>query len=242
LLQIITSLDCAEADDGNGAAATAPAGDVAAEGSAAGGRQQQHRLPAEGEVRLVAATRLPQQEGCPARFTLAVPRIDAYFTGTGARRLLAPAARCCLLLLLLLLHRPSTCPCPTFRLSHPTALPTSRLPTFRLNFAPPPPTPPPPRSHTHHRHPSPLPLPAGDLLAALLLANMERSPGRLANAVELAVAALQGVLRATAAAAGPGHLGAGARGAADCRARELRLVQNLHHITRPAVYSRAQPL
>jgi pyridoxal/pyridoxine/pyridoxamine kinase len=45
--------------------------------------------------------------------------------------------------------------------------------------------------------------PSGDLLAALLLARIHQQPDRLAAAVELAVAGLQGVLAATAAAAGP---------------------------------------
>lgn len=44
--------------------------------------------------------------------------------------------------------------------------------------------------------------PAGDLLAALLLARIHQSPDNLAAAVELAVAGLQGVLAATATAAG----------------------------------------
>ena len=44
---------------------------------------------------------------------------------------------------------------------------------------------------------------AGDLLTALLLGWTARHPQDLATAVEQAVAGLQGVLRATAAAAGP---------------------------------------
>jgi hypothetical protein len=56
------------------------------------------------------------------------------------------------------------------------------------------------------------------------------------------VAALQGVLQATAAAAGQEHLGSMQRSAADSRARELRLVQNLHHITQPTIMYRAAPL
>ncbi len=71
---------------------------------------------------------------------------------------------------------------------------------------------------------------------------MEAHPGDLAGAVERAVGALQGVLRATAAAAGQQHLGSGERSAADSHARELRLVQNLAHITAPVVGSRAVPL
>jgi hypothetical protein len=34
-------------------------------------------------IALVACTRLPQQQGVPSRFMVTVPRIDAYFTGTG---------------------------------------------------------------------------------------------------------------------------------------------------------------
>jgi pyridoxal/pyridoxine/pyridoxamine kinase len=44
---------------------------------------------------------------------------------------------------------------------------------------------------------------AGDLLAALLLARIHQQPDQLSSAVELAVAGLQGVLEATAVAAGP---------------------------------------
>jgi pyridoxal/pyridoxine/pyridoxamine kinase len=51
---------------------------------------------------------------------------------------------------------------------------------------------------------------SGDLLAALLLARIHQQPDKLAAAVELAVAGLQGVLAATAAAAGPAATAAGA--------------------------------
>jgi hypothetical protein len=71
---------------------------------------------------------------------------------------------------------------------------------------------------------------------------MERHPGNLAAAVEHAVGALQGVLQATAAAAGQEHLGSTERSAADSSARELRLVQNLHHITQPSIVHKAMPL
>lgn len=47
-------------------------------------------------------------------------------------------------------------------------------------------------------------------MAALLLARISSSPDNLAGAVELAVAGLQGVLAATAAAAGPVATAAGA--------------------------------
>lgn len=47
-------------------------------------------------------------------------------------------------------------------------------------------------------------------MAALLLARIHERPSHLASAVELAVAGLQGVLAATAAAAGPAALAAGA--------------------------------
>jgi pyridoxine kinase len=79
---------------------------------------------------------------------------------------------------------------------------------------------------------------AGDLFAALLLAWTHRRPGDLAAAVELAVAGLQAVLQATAAAGG----GAGGRGAAAFAARELRLVECGDALAVPVVSLRAEAL
>ena len=77
---------------------------------------------------------------------------------------------------------------------------------------------------------------AGDLTAALLLARDARAPGRLAEAVEAAVASVQGVLQRTAAfAAAPG-----APPPPACA--ELRLVQSAGDITAPTVVYKAEPL
>lgn len=84
----------------------------------------------------------------------------------------------------------------------------------------------------------------GDLLAALLLARIHERPSHLASAVELAVAGLQGVLAATAAAAGLTALAAGAddRSAEVFKAKELRLIQAQGALLKPAVTIKAQAL
>mmetsp|Transcript_16356 Transcript_16356/g.28042 ORF Transcript_16356/g.28042 Transcript_16356/m.28042 type:complete len:336 (+) Transcript_16356:1-1008(+) len=74
----------------------------------------------------------------------------------------------------------------------------------------------------------------GDLMAALLLAWLHLYPGDLQTAVERTVAGLQAVLEATAEACGPAALNAD-RTAAVCAARELRLVQNQHHLVKPPI-------
>lgn len=112
------------------------------------------------DIVLLASTRQPQEDGCPSRFSVSVPRLDAYFTGTG------------------------------------------------------------------------------DLLAALLLARVTQHPGRLAVAVEAAVASLHAVLKDTAEHAGDA-MQATTRSAAVCRRRELRLVQNQHSIAHPVVQFKA---
>lgn len=80
----------------------------------------------------------------------------------------------------------------------------------------------------------------GDLFSALLLGFLQRHPEDLRFAVEKAVNALQVVLRGTAKAAGPAALGKGARDAAVCRARELRLVQFQGAIVDPPIAYRAE--
>lgn len=77
---------------------------------------------------------------------------------------------------------------------------------------------------------------AGDLCAALLLARSSENPGRLAAAVELAVASVQAVLQRTAAfAAAPGAPSGPA-------ARELQLVQSVAELMNPTVEHRVEAL
>ena len=82
---------------------------------------------------------------------------------------------------------------------------------------------------------------AGDLLAALLLAWLHRTPDDLQLAVERAVSALQAVLKYTAKAAG-GAATAQERIAEVCRARELRLIECQQCLIDPAVNLSAKPL
>ncbi|BDA42154.1 Pyridoxal kinase [Coccomyxa sp. Obi] len=67
----------------------------------------------------------------------------------------------------------------------------------------------------------------GDLLTALLLAQLDKQPRNLKAAVESAVASLQGVLQATVKAAGESAF-ANERDAKVAKDRELRLIENQH--------------
>lgn len=115
------------------------------------------------EITLIASTTLPQANSSPAKLKVRIPKLPAYFTGTG------------------------------------------------------------------------------DLLAALLLAWLHRYPDNVALAIETAVAGLQGVLQATAAACGPSAMSTG-RSASVFAARELMLVQNQQHIVEPRIEIRAESL
>jgi pyridoxine kinase len=77
---------------------------------------------------------------------------------------------------------------------------------------------------------------AGDLTAALILARTAEGPHRLAEAVELAVASVQAVLRRTADAATAAGAPTGPA------AVELRLIQSAAEIVRPEVLHRVEPL
>ena len=77
------------------------------------------------------------------------------------------------------------------------------------------------------------------MFTALLLAWTHAHPDDLKAALELAVAGLQAVLLDTVAHCG-GAATSAERGAAVCRARELRLVQNQHHLAHPEVIFRAE--
>lgn len=82
---------------------------------------------------------------------------------------------------------------------------------------------------------------AGDLLAALLLAWLHRTPDDLQLAVERAVSSLQAVIIRTAAAAG---IAAGTRERTIelCKARELRLIESRDCFEDPAITVSAMPL
>jgi len=74
----------------------------------------------------------------------------------------------------------------------------------------------------------------GDLLSALLLAWLHKRPGDLEGAVTRAVATAQQTVRSTMARAG--RLAASVERSAEvCRARELRLVENIPSIVAPPV-------
>lgn len=79
----------------------------------------------------------------------------------------------------------------------------------------------------------------GDLMAALLLAHLHRTPDRVTHAVEQAVASVQAVLRVTAEHAG---VDSEARGAESMRLRELRLIQASSELLHPEVKCRARDL
>ena len=68
-------------DDATGAAAAASRSD--AEADEAEVRGDASPLPAQ-HITLVASTRQPQLPGRPAAFRVRIPKLDAYFTGTGA--------------------------------------------------------------------------------------------------------------------------------------------------------------
>jgi pyridoxine kinase len=74
------------------------------------------------------------------------------------------------------------------------------------------------------------------LTAALILARTAEEPHRLAEAVELAVASVQAVLRRTADAATAAGAPTGPA------AVELRLIQSAAEIVRPEVLHRVEPL
>ena len=64
-----------------------PAGQLASHSVLLPAAQVVSSLQVEGDVghvTIVASTRLPQRAGGGQRLRLRVPRIDAYFTGTGA--------------------------------------------------------------------------------------------------------------------------------------------------------------
>lgn len=77
---------------------------------------------------------------------------------------------------------------------------------------------------------------AGDLTAALLLANLARAPDRTAEAAASAVAAVQGVLRRTKEAADAPGAKQGPEGG------ELRLIQSAEEILRPSTAVAFEPL
>lgn len=81
----------------------------------------------------------------------------------------------------------------------------------------------------------------GDLMAALLLANLYKDAGNMQHAVEQAIASLQAILLASAEASGDAAH-AKERTAKVCKARELRLIQNQNLIHSPPVKIKVQPL
>lgn len=81
----------------------------------------------------------------------------------------------------------------------------------------------------------------GDLLAALLLAWLHRTPDDLQLAVERAVSSLQAVIIRTAAAAGSAA-GTRERTIELCKARELRLIESRDCFEDPAITVSAIPL
>lgn len=85
---------------------------------------------------------------------------------------------------------------------------------------------------------------AGDLFAALLLARLHRHPDNLALALELCVATMQSVLKATrdyyVAHAPPAA--SGGSSPRSVRLRELRLIQSRPAIEAPTVQHRAERL
>jgi hypothetical protein len=72
-LQVITSMDSTAGSTGEVAGSTAGEAGAAEADS----------------IALVACTRLPQQQGAPSSFMVTVPRIDAYFTGTGGDHIMS---------------------------------------------------------------------------------------------------------------------------------------------------------
>lgn len=81
----------------------------------------------------------------------------------------------------------------------------------------------------------------GDLMAALLLAHLNRAPKRVAHAVEQTVASVQAVLCNTLEHAGD-EAGDGAEGAAGMREKELRLIQSSDELLQADVTCRARDL
>lgn len=82
----------------------------------------------------------------------------------------------------------------------------------------------------------------GDLLTALLLARVHQYPDQVAHAVELAVGALQAVLKETVDEAGPEAMASKERSAQVFSRRELRLVQAQRYLVDPPVIVAAEPL
>lgn len=81
----------------------------------------------------------------------------------------------------------------------------------------------------------------GDLMTALLLANLYKDPSNMQHAVEQAIASLQAVLQASAEVSGPAAQSR-ERSAEVCKTRELRLIQNQHLILSPPVKLKVMPL
>lgn len=81
----------------------------------------------------------------------------------------------------------------------------------------------------------------GDLMTALLLANLYKDSSNMQHAVEQAIAGLQAVLQASAEVSGPAAHSR-ERSAEVCKARELRLIQNQHLIMSPPVKIKVKPL
>lgn len=81
----------------------------------------------------------------------------------------------------------------------------------------------------------------GDLLTALLLAELDKQPRNLIAAVEGAIASLQGVLQATIEAAGESAF-AKERDAKVAKGRELRLIENQHLLKDAPVQLRAEAI
>jgi hypothetical protein len=211
-----------------------------------------------GMITLLASTTKTQSRG-PAyqRISLRIPKIDAYFTGTGGvetdRSIVGahgnddiglPLCHDFEALALVKSHqavRPR-CFITGLSLMHLSAVIFIIIPS--------------PDAAPSFLLPSPpfLLLSPGDLLAALLLARLHRHPDDLAGAVEAAVASLQGCLKETIKGWGaeealdpnPNPAGAAAAPAVErtaevCRRRELKLIQSQACLATPEILIRATP-
>ena len=175
-------------------------------------------------VTVLASTTLPQAAGSAAGLRLRVPRVHAYFTGTGVgfsglhSGSAWPVASCAdgaAAWLHACVPHTAACVCAT---NHKVSS----------------------RGAACHLTPPSAPL-TGDLFTALLLGWTHKHPGNLKLALELAVAGLQAVLLDTVANCGAAASSPG-RTAELCRARELRLIQNQRQLAQPVVQVHAEPI